>query len=291
MYYYIVNPTAGKGSVNQVQEKLRAKLHQLGINGEFVKTTGPGEAETMARAAVEKGFKTIVAVGGDGTVNEVMNGVTDTTAVIGIIPLGKTNAMAKHFGINSWQQACEALAARRIASYNLIAAGKNFFLSTLTIGFETDFDKNIDTSSQALRDRMGRFASSWQQARDYQTLHCRIAVDDAYTLEAEAFTLQISNQKYANPVAENRLVVSIAERPARKQLTPYLWQLLRGDKPLEDAATTRVFGRKLMIETDPITSVMIDGKVGGRTPLAIRLTDRQVRFITEKQLANIKEAL
>lgn len=291
MYYYIVNPAAGRGTINQIQEKLRERLMQLGINGEFAKTTGPGEAEAMARAAVEKGFKTIVAVGGDGTVNEVMNGVTDTTAVIGIIPLGKTNSLARHFGIHSWQQACDVLAARRISSYNLLAAGKHFFLSTLTLGFETHFDKTVDTTSQALRDRASRFVSSWKHAKNFQTLRCKLSVDDKFALEADAFTLQITNQKFTNPTADNRLVISLTDRPTRPQLTAYIWQLLRGEKSLDDSATTRIFGRKVMVETEPSTGIMIDGKVSGRTPLAIRLTDRQVRFITEKQLSNIKEAL
>lgn len=291
MYYYILNPSAGHGAINQLQGKLRERLVQLGINGEFAKTTGPGEAETMAKAAVEKGFKTIVAVGGDGTVNEVMNGITDTTAVIGIIPLGKSNSLAHHFGIHNWQQACEVLAARRISSYNLIAAGKNFFLSSLTLGFETHFDKTIDTSSRALRDRISRFVTSWRHVQNYEIIRCKLNIDDKLSLEADTFTLQITNQKFTNPAAENRLVVSLTDRPARPQLSAYLWQLLRGEKPLEDTATTRVFGRRVVIETEPATGVMIDGKTSGRTPLAVRLTDRQVRFITEKQLANIKEAL
>ncbi|MEO7618017.1 MAG: acylglycerol kinase family protein, partial [Candidatus Saccharibacteria bacterium] len=75
MYYYIVNPAAGNGSVKASQEKLRQMLDELGIRGEWAKTTGPGEATKMAAAAVAKGHTTIIAVGGDDTVNEVMNGI------------------------------------------------------------------------------------------------------------------------------------------------------------------------------------------------------------------------
>ncbi len=291
MYYYIVNPAAGKGAINQIQDKLRERLLQLGINGEFAKTTGPGDAETMTKAALEKGFKTIVAIGGDGTINEVMNGMTDSTAVLGIIPVGKSNTLANHFGIHSWQQACEVLAARRISSYNLMAAGQNYFLSNLALGFETDLDKNVETTTNALRDRVVSFINSWRHAQNYPTLKCTLTIDDQFSLEADTFSLRVANQKFLDPSSPNRLVVSLVDRPGRPQLTSYIWQLLRGEKPLEDRATTRVFGRRVMIETTPPTGITIDGKLGSRTPLAIRLTDRQVRFITEKQLSNIKEAL
>src|SRR4051794_40785384 len=113
MYYYILNPAAGKGTVNSTQDKLRVRLRELGIEGEFVKTTGPGDATKMAKQAVEKGHTTIVVVGGDGTVNEVINGITKDTVAVGIIPAGHSNLLAHRLGITGWQQACEVLSARR----------------------------------------------------------------------------------------------------------------------------------------------------------------------------------
>src|SRR4051812_6735399 len=109
MYYYIINPTSGRGAINNIQEKLRSTLQQLGIDGEFAKTTGPGDATKMAKAAADKGSKTIVAVGGDDTVNEVINGLAESSVAIGIIPIGTSNELANQFGINHWQQACTVL--------------------------------------------------------------------------------------------------------------------------------------------------------------------------------------
>jgi diacylglycerol kinase family enzyme len=85
-------------------------------------------------------------VGGDDTVNEVINGIDRENVAVGIIPIGTTNRVATQLGIITWQQACEALAARRLTPYSLIAAGQKFFLSTLTLGFETDLDKTVDTT-------------------------------------------------------------------------------------------------------------------------------------------------
>ncbi|HSX41397.1 MAG TPA: diacylglycerol kinase family protein [Candidatus Saccharimonadales bacterium] len=282
MYYYVINPAAGKGAINRLQEKLRERLRELGIDGEFAKTTGLGDATKMTKAAIEKGYNTIVVVGGDGTVNEAINGITKENVAVGIIPIGTSNLLAHHMGINSWQQACEVLAARRLASYGLIAAGQKVFLSTLTLGFETDIDKQMETAPDStVKARVGQFVSAFGQAREYAPLKCHIKVDGRYELESPLFSLTVSNQKFDNPLAENKLVVTIFEKPGRKQLTTYLWGMLKKNQ-LEEG-TTRFKADRVVIETDPQTGMMIDGKVSGRTPIAIRLTDRRVRFITEKQ--------
>ncbi|TAK88953.1 hypothetical protein EPO04_02475 [Patescibacteria group bacterium] len=287
MYYYILNPIAGKGAVSTLQDKLRMRLRELGIDGEFAKTTGPGDATKMAKTAIEKGHTTIVVVGGDGTVNEVVNGITKENVAVGIIPTGNSNILAHRLGITSWQQACEVLAARRLTSYGLIAAGQKYFLSTLTLGFETDLDKQVETAPDtSLRGRMGQFAQGWGHARNYESLECRILIDDNLELTAPLFSLSITNQKFDNPLAPNKLLVTLVDTPNRRQLTSYLWSVLKKDD-VEDGVS-RFGAKRVVIETTPPTGIMIDGKLSGRTPIAIRLTNKQIRFITEKQFSTFK---
>jgi len=280
MYYYILNPTAGGGRLKHQQEKLRDRLRALGIDGEFAKTTGPGDATRLARYAIEKGHTTIVAVGGDGTVNEVINGITGRVAV-GIIPLGHTNAVAMQLGIGDWETACEVLAERRINEFNLIAAGQNFFVSTLTLGFETELDKQLEEPATTHRGRLGQLRSSMVHAQRFDTLACTLKTE-AFTMQAEAFSLSVVNQKFLAPLSADRLNISLSERPGRRRRASYVWQVLRGISPLDEAATTRFLADRLLIETDPSTGITVDGKLVGRTPIAIRLTDRQVRFIIAK---------
>ncbi len=287
MYYYIVNPAAGKGAANGLQDKLKARLRQLGIDGEFAKTTGPGDATKMAQQAIERGSNTVVVIGGDGTVNEVVNGMTSNSAAIGVIPIGTSNLLAQRLGINSWQQACEVLAARRLTSYGLIAAGQHFFLSTLTLGFETDLDKNIDRQEGGtLGSRLGKFVQGWGQASEYEPLKAKIVIDDHLEIEAPVFSLTITNRKFDDPLADNQLVMTLIDKPNRRQLSAHLWSMLKKDE-IEDGVT-KMAAKRIVIETKPSTGLMIDGKLSGRTPIAIRLTDRQVKFITEKQTSGFR---
>jgi diacylglycerol kinase family enzyme len=293
MYYYIVNPVAGRGQLKSLQDKLRGRLTALGISGEWVKTTGPGEAGKIATAAVAAGHTTIIAVGGDDTVNEVINGLGNAENVaVGIIPIGSTNRLANQLGIENWQQACDLLAARRLTPYSLIAAGQKFFLSTLNLGFETELDKQVDTSNTNLQSRVTQLTAGFGQARAYKSLHAKIMVDDAYELEADVFSLSIANQKFLNPLADNKLVVTLTDHPGRSIRTVgQVWHFLRSRGLTDDNVTTRFLARRVVIETQPSGSIMVDGKVAGRTPIAIRLTDRRVRFITEKVGGDFKAAV
>lgn len=287
MYYYILNPAAGKGNVAAMQDKLRMRLRELGIEGELAKTTGPGDATKLAKQAIEKGHTTIVVVGGDGTVNEVVNGITKENVAVGIIPAGRSNLLAHRLGIRTWQQACDVLSARRLTSFSLIAAGQKYFLSTLTMGFQTDLDKQVETApNTTLGGRLGQFAKGWGQAREYEPLQCKIAIDSDLELEAPVFSLSITNQKFENPLADNRLEITLIDKPDSRQAVSHLWSMLKKDHIEE--GVTRFVARRVVIETTPPTGIMIDGKVAGRTPIAIRLTNKQIRFITEKQFTTFK---
>ena len=76
-----------------------AVLRKHGIEVEAIPTEGPGTAGRQAREAVERGFEVVLACGGDGTVHEVLQGMVDSPAALGVIPLGTANALAADIGL------------------------------------------------------------------------------------------------------------------------------------------------------------------------------------------------
>lgn len=97
----LYNLKAG-GQYEQRAARLTAALAVLrkhGIEAELIPTEGPGTAGRQARKAVEDGFEAVLACGGDGTVNEVLQGMVGTGAALGIIPLGTANALAADIGL------------------------------------------------------------------------------------------------------------------------------------------------------------------------------------------------
>src|SRR5881396_488151 len=94
----ILNPTAGSPeTLRDWQDRVESIARGCPIRV----TSHPGGAEALARRAVEDGFGRIVAAGGDGTVNQVANGIAGANAVLGILPMGTVNVFAMELGLPS----------------------------------------------------------------------------------------------------------------------------------------------------------------------------------------------
>ncbi len=91
--FVVVNPAAGGGRSRRLWLSLKERLARVGLDFEFAETTGRGSAIELTRSAVRAGGSFVVAVGGDGTVNEVVNGLIDDSghslATLGIIATGR----------------------------------------------------------------------------------------------------------------------------------------------------------------------------------------------------------
>jgi diacylglycerol kinase (ATP) len=103
----IANPSAGRGR-DDVLRRLHAALEERSIHADVVATAAPGHAGELARRAVEDGRRFLVAVGGDGTVNEVVNGLVDATTgrshgndpVLGVVGAGSGCDLLRTFGLD-----------------------------------------------------------------------------------------------------------------------------------------------------------------------------------------------
>lgn len=93
-YHFILNPVAGRGRAYKAIKKIRSLLREKNVNHTFSITSAPQHATQLAREA-QKDHDVIVAIGGDGTVNEVMNGLINTQSKFAVIPLGSGNDFAK----------------------------------------------------------------------------------------------------------------------------------------------------------------------------------------------------
>ena len=116
-YQIILNPASNKGVSAEMVEEVRAELDRYSLDYEIVQTEYPGHALELAQQAVKAGFDVVVAAGGDGTANEVVNGLMFAkengkgTAAIGVLPIGRGNDF--NFGMGNvldWRDACRILA-------------------------------------------------------------------------------------------------------------------------------------------------------------------------------------
>jgi len=143
----ILNPCAGRGAAAKLFAPLQRLLNEQKVQHEFVMTTRQGEASDIARQATGP---YVVAVGGDGTVNEVANGLIGSEKVLGVIPAGSGNDFVKMTGVTTkLHQALEKLLNRKTKRFDAgtvecsttgaegdVSASKRFFVNGVGIGFD-----------------------------------------------------------------------------------------------------------------------------------------------------------
>jgi len=136
---FIVNPTAGNGFAKSMVPVIEEKLKQYGIDGEILVTERSGHATELSKSCYEKGFKYIIAVGGDGTINEVARPLINKKDIVtGIIPAGTGNDFVQitgfpdRFSENDW----EVLFKRNIIAMDAGSVNGMIFLNGMGLGFD-----------------------------------------------------------------------------------------------------------------------------------------------------------
>lgn len=134
---FIVNPTSGPKRRVDVAAHIQALLNHEKYDHDIVYTTHAGHAPGLARAAAEKGCEIVVAVGGDGTVNEVARGLIYSETALGILPRGSGNGLARHLKIPmGLDGALKVLNSGQISSIDSGSINGHPFFTTAGIGFD-----------------------------------------------------------------------------------------------------------------------------------------------------------
>lgn len=150
----IFNPKAKAGSNKKIEPILKKKF--ANFDAEFAKTAYPGHATILARRAAKERFDTVVAVGGDGTIHEVLNGIVGSTVVLGIIPRGTANDLASYYSLpGNVEKACEIILQRRVHCADVIQVNNRYFITAGGMGFPSDVAIIANTIKS--RNRAGRF--------------------------------------------------------------------------------------------------------------------------------------
>ena len=145
-YFFIINPTAGKGSCAHLTERIKAFFMGRGIRYEIALTQYKGHGLELSRRAVLTGFSNIVAAGGDGTIREAAEPIIGKAVTLGILPYGSGNGLARNLGIPLRQD--EALknllewAPRKIDVG--LANGRPFFCAA-GVGLDAEVAREFNT--------------------------------------------------------------------------------------------------------------------------------------------------
>lgn len=147
----ILNPYAGRGEAGRLAGQVAAALRQAGVDFELEETTHEGEAIALAAAARRAGFAPVIAAGGDGTINEVMNGLAEAAGEgalverLAVMPIGTGNDLADMLGCaRDLETAARRIAAGRVRRIDLVKTTLTardqtivrYFANNMGFGFE-----------------------------------------------------------------------------------------------------------------------------------------------------------
>jgi diacylglycerol kinase (ATP) len=146
-FFAIVNPAAGGGRCGKLAAAALDRVRKTGIDLEIIQTRRAGEGTALAREAYAQGFRNFLAVGGDGTSYEIVNGVfpeaeTQGRPSLGFLPLGTGNSFLRDFTKRGVEHTIEALREGRRRACDVIrlrhADGEIYFINMLNLGFAAD---------------------------------------------------------------------------------------------------------------------------------------------------------
>jgi YegS/Rv2252/BmrU family lipid kinase len=272
----IRNPTAGRrrrGLVDAVVRLVRAE----GWTVDMVDTAASGDARRLAETCDASRYGVIAVAGGDGTINEVVNGLacrTDGGPALAIVPLGTANVLAHELGLEA---RAEEVARTMIAGHELLvrpgaASGGAGDPRCFSLMAGAGFDAKVVAGVTArLKRRLGRAAYVWRsliETRRYRPVRYQVEVDD---VRYEAASVIVTRARmYAGPyvvapraaLGEPLLHVCLFERWGRVQTLRFGLALLRGRLP-------RTGGYRVVTGRDVRISVLSDAGEAGRQPVQI----------------------
>lgn len=196
-FRFIINPISGTESQKKIPEIIERLFY--GMSYEICHTQAPGDGKRLAEEAVKKGCDVVVAIGGDGTVNEVAQALVYQRAVLGIVPTGSGNGLARHLKIPlNVVKALQLIKRGDYRKIDTIQANGQVFFNVGGVGFDAHIGKAF-----AKAKRRGFFSYLKlvlveyfrYEPQSYEIYY------DGNTLKTEAFLVSFANSsQYGNRI-------------------------------------------------------------------------------------------
>lgn len=283
----IVNPAAGAGRAAKRWPQISSWLNKVGLSFEHEITESPGHATELAKSAVERGYELVVSVGGDGTINEIVNGLYESGGIkdvmLGIISAGTGSDYIRSLGLPChFKEACQRLINPRKLAVDVGMAEyagngrktKRLFVNFAGLGFDAEVVKATTRRYKALGSKPSYLAGLLTTFLLYRGREVSLRVDGK-TEDRKVCTVLVSNGKYgggsmlvaphADP-ADGFLDVLIIDELSKPDLFWSLPRIYRGTHLTHPKVSLKK-ARDVYIQSIQQTSLQVDGELLGETPV------------------------
>ncbi len=284
----IFNPAAHSERAGRWREKIQALDPHVVVR----LTGGPGDAAAMAAVAVQEGFKTVVAAGGDGTINEVVNGLADSDVTLGLLPIGTMNVYAAELRIpsNRIKQCWDIIRAGHTRRVDLARANAHCFVQLAGVGFDAQAVAGVDWQAKKNFGPLSYLISAARVAT-LKPPRLRIESEDG-PAEEGSFVLVGNGRYYGGRVAvfkqavidDGKLDVLVFKNLGYLDIIRYLQGILMGTHlslpDVEYFQTRRLTVTCASGEDVPFEA---DGELMGYVPVTFRVAHQQLKVLAPQR--------
>jgi YegS/Rv2252/BmrU family lipid kinase len=280
----IYNPVAGPKVVNRI-DQVRAYLSARGLPFRIRETTAPGEAVVMARVSALEGADAVVAVGGDGTMSEIADGLGGSATRLLFVPHGTGNVFAHEFSLPESVEGClDLLSIGKTISVRMAMANDRRFVLLASAGFDAEV---VERMSSRQKNLLGIAAYVLSGARHLLRSQPTLWIEfpDRMRVEAQA-VIVVRGKKYGGNVTiapdgdisgETFQVIALL-RKRRWSIAKFAFDVLRG----KHAASRHVLVREspsLFVRCAIPSACQVDGEYLGPLPVRFTVTDVLLRIV------------
>ena len=286
-YLLIINPRAGQ--YTKIENDLLALFTSKNIGLDIHETTGPRDATRVAKRARGK-YDVVIAAGGDGTINEVINGLAEDGTALGIIPNGTENVLAQELGIPlNHMKAGKMIIRGRVKEFDLGKAKNRYFIMMSGVGLDAKASREVEMRPM-LKKMLGRSVYPVAALRAYFSYNPKkleIWLDDQ-VLPRWGYYAIIGNIKIyggalsITPMAkpdDGYLDICIFKNKDLFSMMKYLVAAKFKNKLAEAPSIEYFRVKKVKIKSKQKTYVHTDAEVIGTTPVSFEVVPKSIKII------------
>lgn len=296
----IVNPGAGNAfEAPNALKLVTGYLKKNGLKASIARAKPKAKATPLARQAIKDGYKIVITMGGDGTVEAVMRGMVGKKARLGIVPAGIENNIAKSLGIPAnLEEACALIASKKTRNLDVcqVKTGKDKKFAFFEMA-------GIGLSAAMYPDTNGAVSEEQSPIKDVTPAPVQhgtgpkviLTLDDKNKIEVDSMLVMVSNtpvfgKKFLvtpnDSSHDNDLDISVFQDFSKAELLGYYANMMDGGYS-GDGKVLRYQARKLKVRSLPRLNVMADGIVQGKGTVTIKVLPGALRVIAPKKKANL----
>jgi len=293
---YIINPAAGRGRSRLVWKGLQGILEASGNNFQVAFTEEPGHGRELAFRAAREHVRKVVAVGGDGTVHEVVNGLAGSQTALGVIPAGTGNDFARAAGIPfEPSEALHLVHRARARSIDLGKVGGEYFINVAGVGFDAEVAAEVNRNHLFLPGAAAYVRALLQQMLRYRNSLLTVEVD-GWRWEGRALFVAVGNAQYCGgglrlvPTAvldDGRLDLCLAGDISKLDLLCNLPRVFSGGH-LSHPKVEIARGLRVRITSRSKLYVHADGEIVARTPVNLEVVPGAMKVLLPPRGREVK---